>query len=102
MRRILLAWELGGGFGHAGPFLNFAPQLLERGHTLHVAAREIAGACQALGDLPVTLTGAVMPEHLWRLAGAAAELCRDPDALRLSRSVNAARDDCVLARIAAG
>lgn len=55
MSRILLAWELGTGFGHLGPFLGLVPRLLERGHTLHVAAREIAGAAQALGDLPVTL-----------------------------------------------
>jgi UDP:flavonoid glycosyltransferase YjiC (YdhE family) len=55
MSRILLAWELGTGFGHLGPFLGLAPRLLERGHTLHVAAREVAGAAQALGKLPVTL-----------------------------------------------
>lgn len=55
MSRILLAWELGTGFGHLGPFLGLAPRLLERGHSLHVAAREVAGAAQALGRLPVTL-----------------------------------------------
>lgn len=55
MSRILLAWELGTGFGHLGPFLGLAPRLLERGHVLHVAAREISGAAQALGDLPVML-----------------------------------------------
>ncbi len=55
MSRILLAWELGKGFGHLGPFLGLTPRLLERGHTLHVAAREIAGAALALGKLPVTL-----------------------------------------------
>ena len=55
MSRILLAWELGTGFGHLGPFLGLAQRLLERGHTLHVAAREIAGAAQALGSLPVAL-----------------------------------------------
>ena len=55
MSRILLAWELGTGFGHLGPFLGLVPRLLERGHTLHVAAREVAGAAQALGSLPVTL-----------------------------------------------
>lgn len=55
MSRILLAWELGTGFGHLGPFLGLVPRLLERGHTLHVAAREIAGAAQALANLPVTL-----------------------------------------------
>ena len=55
MSRILLAWELGGGFGHLAPFLSLAPRLLARGHTLHIAAREIAGACRAVGDLPITL-----------------------------------------------
>jgi len=53
--RILLAWELGTGFGHLGPFLGFAPQLLERGHELHIAAREIAGAVRAVGDLPIAV-----------------------------------------------
>ncbi len=55
MSRILLAWELGGGFGHLAPFLGLAPRLLERGHTLHIAAREIAGACKAVGDLPIAV-----------------------------------------------
>ena len=34
MSRILLAWELGAGFGHLGPFLMIANRLLERGHEL--------------------------------------------------------------------
>lgn len=55
MSRILLAWELGTGFGHLGPFLSLAPKLLERGHALHVAAREITGACNAVGSLPITV-----------------------------------------------
>lgn len=55
MSRILLAWELGRGFGHLGPFLGLAPRLLERGHTLHVAARDIVSAGQTLGNLPVKL-----------------------------------------------
>ncbi len=55
MSRILLAWELGTGFGHLGPFLGLAPKLLERGHELHIAAREIAGAVRAVGDLPITV-----------------------------------------------
>ncbi len=38
MSRILLAWELGTGFGHLGPFPGLASRLLERGHTLHIAA----------------------------------------------------------------
>lgn len=55
MSRILLAWELGTGFGHLGPFLSLAPGLLGRGHELHVAAREITGACNAVGSLPVAV-----------------------------------------------
>lgn len=55
MSRILLAWELGTGFGHLVHFLRFSPRLLERGHTLHVAAREIAGAYKAVGDLPIVV-----------------------------------------------
>lgn len=55
MSRILLAWELGTGFGHLGPFLGLAPKLLERGHELHIAAREIAGACKAVAGLPIAL-----------------------------------------------
>lgn len=55
MSCILLAWELGTGFGHLGPFLALAPKLLERGHRLHVAAREIAAAARAVGDLPIAL-----------------------------------------------
>jgi UDP:flavonoid glycosyltransferase YjiC (YdhE family) len=55
MSRILLAWELGAGFGHLGPFFGLLPRLLERGHELHIAVREISGAAQALGDLPVML-----------------------------------------------
>lgn len=55
MSRILLAWELGAGFGHLGPFLMIANRLLERGHELHIAAREVAGAVSAVGDLPITV-----------------------------------------------
>ncbi len=55
MSRILLAWELGAGLGHLGPFFDFVPQLLERGHELHIAAREIVGACRVMGDLPVAV-----------------------------------------------
>jgi len=53
MSRILLAWELGTGFGHLGPFLSLAPALLARGHTLHIAAREVAAAVRAVGELPI-------------------------------------------------
>jgi UDP:flavonoid glycosyltransferase YjiC (YdhE family) len=53
MSRILLAWELGTGLGHLGPFLSLVPKLLERGHKIHIAAREISSACRAVDALPV-------------------------------------------------
>ena len=31
------------------------PKLLERGHELHIAAREIAGASKAVAGLPITV-----------------------------------------------
>ena len=55
MSRILLAWELGTGFGHLGPFLTVAKGLLERGHELHIAAREVAGAVAAVRELPIAV-----------------------------------------------
>jgi len=55
MSRILLAWELGTGFGHLGPFLIVAKGLLQRGHELHIAAREVAGAVAAVGELPIAV-----------------------------------------------
>jgi len=55
MSRILLAWELGTGFGHIGPFLTVATGLLKRGHELHIAAREVAGAVAAVGKLPIAV-----------------------------------------------
>jgi UDP:flavonoid glycosyltransferase YjiC (YdhE family) len=55
MSRILLAWDLGAGFGHLGPFLMIADRLLERGHELHIAAREVASAVSAVGDLPIAV-----------------------------------------------
>ena len=55
MSRIMLAWELGTGYGHLGPFLLFAQQLIGRGHQLSIAAREIASAVAAVGALPITV-----------------------------------------------
>ncbi len=55
MSSILLAWELGTGFGHLAPFLGLLPRLLERGHALHIAARDIGATARLMDDLPVTL-----------------------------------------------
>lgn len=44
MSRILFAWELGGGYGHLGPFLPVARKLVERGHDVTLAVRDIERA----------------------------------------------------------
>ena len=58
MSRILFAWELGGGFGHLGPFLAIARALLARGHRLTVAARDVERAHIVFGALPVSIVQA--------------------------------------------
>ncbi len=50
MARCLLAWELGGGLGHALPLARLAAELLERGHEVHLAWRDLSAASQLLGD----------------------------------------------------
>ena len=41
MARVLFAWELGGGFGHAGPLRVLADRLAERGHEPVFALRDV-------------------------------------------------------------
>jgi UDP:flavonoid glycosyltransferase YjiC (YdhE family) len=41
MSRILFAWELGGGYGHLGPFRPIAQTLMARGHRVTIAARDV-------------------------------------------------------------
>lgn len=42
MSNILLAWEFGGGLGHVGRLVPIARELLARGHTVHLALRDLA------------------------------------------------------------
>jgi len=42
--RVLFAWELGGGYGHLGPFLPVARALVERGHEVTLAVRDVERA----------------------------------------------------------
>lgn len=42
--RILFAWELGGGTGHLAPHRELLAALIDRGHEIHVAARDLAAA----------------------------------------------------------
>ena len=58
MSRILFAWELGGGFGHLGPFRPIADQLIARGHEITVAAREVQSAAAVFSERPLRIVQA--------------------------------------------
>jgi len=49
MARILMTWELGGGYGHLAPLLSLARPLQDEGHTLMFAARDLTAAEAVLG-----------------------------------------------------
>jgi UDP:flavonoid glycosyltransferase YjiC (YdhE family) len=49
--RFLFAWELGGGLGHSLPLALLARPLLEAGHEVDVALRDLSTAPAAFGDL---------------------------------------------------
>jgi hypothetical protein len=58
LSRFLFAWELGSGYGHLGPFLAIARALLDRGHELTVAARDVERAHVAFGARGVAIVQA--------------------------------------------
>jgi UDP:flavonoid glycosyltransferase YjiC (YdhE family) len=49
MARILMAWELGAGYGHLAPLLTLARPLLRAGHQVSFVVRDVAGAEAVLG-----------------------------------------------------
>jgi UDP:flavonoid glycosyltransferase YjiC (YdhE family) len=51
MSRFLFAWELGGGLGHSIPLSLIARPLLDAGHEVHVALRDLSTAPAAFRDL---------------------------------------------------
>ena len=53
--RFLLAWELGGGFGHVVPLRALASELRDRGHDCAFAMRHLEPAAAILRDIPGTL-----------------------------------------------
>lgn len=55
MGRILMTWELGGGLGHLIPLRDIAQKLMEQGHQVALAARELTHVPMVFGDMPVTL-----------------------------------------------
>jgi UDP:flavonoid glycosyltransferase YjiC (YdhE family) len=52
MARILFAWELGGGFGHAGPMRALADRLAAAGHQPVFALRDVVVPAPLLRDRP--------------------------------------------------
>lgn len=53
--RIVLAWELGHGYGHALPLVTLARKLLERGDQVHIVTRDPVKLRQVLGGLDVAV-----------------------------------------------
>ncbi len=51
MARFLMAWEFGGGLGHAGRFKPLAQELMRRGHQVDLMLREIVHTRSLLGEL---------------------------------------------------
>lgn len=49
LARILMAWELGAGYGHLGPLLTLARPLQAAGHHVCFVVRDVTGAQAVLG-----------------------------------------------------
>ena len=67
MAHIHLAWELGGGLGHAGRLKSLAQVLLERGHRVSLSLRDLGHTQRVLESLPAPKFQA--PVWLHRTAG---------------------------------
>ena len=67
MAHIHLAWELGGGLGHAGRLKVLAHALLARGHEVSMSLRDVAHTHRVLADMDVPKLQA--PVWLHRTAG---------------------------------
>lgn len=66
--RVLLTWELGGGFGHLATLHPLARTLLAGGHHVFLASRNIRSAGMAFADLSVSVLPAPIAERTIRLS----------------------------------
>ena len=73
MARFLFAWELGANLGHATRLRPVAEALVQRGHEVDLAVRDLAGARSMLGTLarrsyqaPIAVMAS--PRSAWTLA----------------------------------
>ena len=78
MARILLTWELGLGYGHLAPYLDFVKALKKKGHTVVFAARDVTNAEAVFGregvvilQAPIMLRKAANP---YKVQGSFAQL----------------------------
>ncbi|PQO40121.1 hypothetical protein C5Y96_01945 [Blastopirellula marina] len=55
MAHIVFGWELGGGYGHLGPFRPVAERLMASGHRITLIVKDLARAGAAFGDLDIQL-----------------------------------------------
>lgn len=62
MASVLFCWELGAGFGHLTPHREVLATLARKGHTVHVAVRDLARAGQAFKGLPFRFWQAPTPQ----------------------------------------
>lgn len=62
MSRILLAWELGGNFGHVAPLRSLAQALRDLGHETVFAVRDLGAAETFLGGLGAVFQAPRPPE----------------------------------------
>ena len=66
MANVTFAWELGGGYGHLGPFRPLAERLIEAGHSVRAIVKDLARAAKVFRGLPIPIQQA--PIKLGRAA----------------------------------
>lgn len=67
MARFLLAWELGGGLGHATPLAQLAQPLLAAGHEVQLVLRDLSVLGPAFGPLAVHPRLQAWQSPVWQL-----------------------------------
>lgn len=63
MARILFVWELGKGFGHLAPYLDFVKGLRKRNHQVVFAARDVGNTEKIFGNDGVPIVQAPIMMH---------------------------------------
>lgn len=53
MAKVLITWELGGGLGHLVPLRSLAERLVQRGHIVSLAARDLIAAGKLFKGIPI-------------------------------------------------